>query len=84
MFAIGPATILLLNFIELNFPHNYDSILFSLIIAGGAIAAAAFVLGLLIFLYSSAGTIFDLLVAYRNRKAAHITGAQDEGANRVR
>jgi ABC-type multidrug transport system fused ATPase/permease subunit len=79
MFATWFGILLFLNIVGRNFPGSYDTILFWLIIAGGAIAAIAFVLGLMIFLYSSARTIFDLLAEYRKRKAA-----QDEAANRVR
>jgi ABC-type multidrug transport system fused ATPase/permease subunit len=84
LFAILFGVLLVLKIVHQSFPGSYDTVLLSLIIAGGTIAAIAFILGLLIFLYSSARTIFDLLVAYRMGKAARTAVAQDEDANRAR
>lgn len=84
LFAIFFGVLLVLKIVHQSFPESYDTVLFSLVIAGGAIAAIAFILGLLIFLYSSARSVFGLLIEYRKRKALRTEAAQDEVANRAR
>lgn len=84
MFATWFGILLFLNIVGRHFPGSYDTILFWLIITGGAIAAIAFVLGLMIFLYSSARAIFDLLAEHRKRKVVRTAASQDEDANRAK
>lgn len=84
LFAVWFVGLPVLAFVDQSFPNSYDTVLFWLIIVGGTITAVTFILGLLIFVYSSARTVSDLLVEHRNRKAARTAAAQDADANRAR